>query len=206
MAVLTKKKKKGRQFLTRGEIFALIDHGLLCQPGKKGVYDRSLRAAFKQTLVSVSASFADHAEEKLWECAMQLQIRVSERTLRGEGGRYGNSPITAKSGLYAVGLLDDMKELIGGLFQASPESGMLINLARKDDTAEKCRSMHKIVGDAMRINGKRVGLNEWEAVWKKVELGCVTVDFDQDKAKELGLHPMAYTVESAGGLRASNKV
>ena len=205
MAGLTE-KKKGRQFLSRGENWALIDHGLLCQPGKQGVYDRSLRAAFKQTLVGVSASFADHAEEKLWECARQLQIRVSESTLRGEGGRYGNSPITAKSGLYALGLIDDIEKLIGGLFQASPESVMLINLARKDDTAEKCRSMYNAVGGAMRLNGKRVRFNEWEAVWKNSELGCVIVDFDQEKVIELGLHPVAYTMESAGGLRAANKV
>jgi len=75
-----------------------------------------------------------------------------------------------------------MEKLIGGLFQASPESGMLINLARKDDTAEKCRTMYKSVGDAMRINGNRVRFNEWEAVWNKVELGCAIFDFDQEKA------------------------
>ena len=67
-----KKKKKGRQFLTRGENFALIDHGLLCQPGKQGADVRSLRAVFKKILVSASASFADHTEEKLWDCALDL--------------------------------------------------------------------------------------------------------------------------------------
>jgi len=72
MADLPKNKKKGRQCLTRGENWALIDHGLLCQPGKHGGDARSLRAAFKKTLVSLSASFADHTEEKLWDCALDL--------------------------------------------------------------------------------------------------------------------------------------
>ena len=135
-----------------------------------------------------------------------MRTGVHESTLRGEGGTNGLSPITAKSGRYAVELIDDLEKVVGGLFQATSTSAMLVTLAKKDDTAEKCRSMYNVLGDTMRLHGKGVRFDEWEAAWKSAELGCVIVDFDQDKAKELGLHPMAYTVESAGGLRASKKV
>jgi len=120
--------------------------------------------------VGLSPSFQNYTEEKLWEFERNVRAAVHEGTLRGDGGTIGVSPITVKSGPYAVMLIDDLDIIVDGLFQASSTSAMLINLGQNGDTHEKCASLYQNLGDVMRLNGKRVRFEEWETVWKSCEL------------------------------------
>jgi hypothetical protein len=199
MAMQAEKKLKGRcAVLTRGEDLTLVAHAQLYQPES----DRPPGAK------RLEASLDRFEEQQLWTWAKVLSHTSGHGLLQGEGGRQGRSPITAKSGTYAVKLLDELESLVDGLLQASSTSAILITLARKGDLHEKCHSFFMGLEKVIRINGKRVVFENFEAVWKACELGCVSVEFDPAEAQKMEVEPLAYASGTlhAGQFRASQKL